>query len=351
MSVVRIGLIGCGNIAQTIHLPVLRRLPGVAVIALAEPDPQRREGAHRQVPTAQAYVQYHDLLAMPAVEAVVICVPTALHAEVTLAALQHRKQIYLEKPLATDLDEARRVVTAWRAAGVIGMIGFNYRFSPLYQSVRELVQRGTLGTLVGMRSVFATTAKPLPSWKKTRDTGGGVLLDLASHHIDLLHFLFAQDIYDVFTQTCSQQSENDTAVMQFRLSSGLFVQAFFSLTAVEEDRLEIYGTAKKLAVDRYRSSTVEIFDSSWGAIARLKGFGRSLRSALPNRHLINKLCSPGHEPSYRTALAHFVLCVRTQTPASPDFHDGYRSQVVIAAAEESAKTGKTVSITEEGEYR
>jgi predicted dehydrogenase len=110
------------------------RLPDVELIALAEPDVQRRVEASRRAPGAAAYGSYHDLLKMPEVEAVVICLPNALHAEVAVAALEQGKHVYLEKPLATSLDEAQRVVTAWRRAGVVGMIGFNYRFNPLFQA-------------------------------------------------------------------------------------------------------------------------------------------------------------------------------------------------------------------------
>lgn len=341
MPALKVGLIGCGSIAQLVHLNILTRLPEVALVALAEPDPQRRHAASQRAPSAVACATYQELLASPEVEAVVICLPNALHAEAAVAALERGKHVYLEKPLALSLDEGRSVLAAWRRAGVVGMIGFNLRFQPLFQAAKQHVQSGRLGDLVGVRSVRSTVGQSLPPWKLSRQSGGGVLLDLASHHIDLLHFLFGQTVREVFAELRSHRSEDDSAMLQLQLADGLGVQAFFSLNAVEEDRFEVYGQAGKLTVDRYSSLDVEIAD----ATQKFSGFSqfiRKLRALVRNPSLLGKILAPRREPSYRAALAHFVRTVRVGRPTSPDLWDGYRSLAVIAAAEESARTGQVV---------
>src|SRR5690349_4476182 len=128
-STVAIGVIGCGQIAQAVHLPVLSRLPGVRVTALADTDATRLSQAAARVPRAACFSDYARLLATPEVDAVVICAPPALHAEVAVAALKANKHVYLEKPLATTLEDADRVCEVWRQSGRVGMIGFNYRFN------------------------------------------------------------------------------------------------------------------------------------------------------------------------------------------------------------------------------
>src|SRR5262245_16729525 len=107
MSPLKVGLIGCGHIAQSTHLHVLTRLPDVDLVALAEVDATRRYEASRRAPAAIAVADYQELLALPDVEAVVICLPNALHADAAIAALEARKHVYLEKPLATTLAEGR----------------------------------------------------------------------------------------------------------------------------------------------------------------------------------------------------------------------------------------------------
>ncbi|MCS6925822.1 MAG: Gfo/Idh/MocA family oxidoreductase [Candidatus Binatia bacterium] len=346
---VKIGLIGCGRIAQLVHLDVLRRLPGAELVALADVDPRRRREASRRVPGTAAFADYHELLARPEVEAVVICLPHALHAEAAIAALQQGKHVYLEKPLATNLDDARRVLSAWRDTGVVGMIGFNYRFNALYQTVKQYIQEGKLGELVSVRSVFSAAPRALPAWKQQRQSGGGALLDLALHHIDLVRFVFEQEVCEVFAQLRSQRSEDDSAVLHLRLVDGLLVQSFFSLSAIEEDRFELYGTAGKLAVDRHRSFNVEITDPACAHRARLGRLGRRMWAALRGPYLWDKLLAPRREPSYRAALLQFVTAVRTNLAVRPNFQDGYRSLAVVAAAEQSARTGRMVALTGLGE--
>ena len=185
----KIGLIGCGSIAQIVHLNILTKLRNAELVALAEADPQRREEANRRVPKAVVVADYQQLLELPEVDAVVICLPTHLHADAAIAAFEVGKHVYLGKPLATNLDDGRKVLEAGETSGRIGMIGFNYHFHPLYQKAEQQIQSGRIGELVGVRSVFATPVHTLPGWKKKRKSGGGVLLDLASHHIDLVCFL------------------------------------------------------------------------------------------------------------------------------------------------------------------
>jgi myo-inositol 2-dehydrogenase / D-chiro-inositol 1-dehydrogenase len=347
-SPLRIGLIGCGRIAQAVHLPILRRLPGVEVAAIAEPDGSRLKEGRRLAPSARAFADYEDVLALPEVQAVVICLPTGQHAPACTAALEAGKHVYLEKPLAADLEEARQVLRAWRhtdrtgAVGQTGMIGFNYRFHPLLHALRGRLEREGEAPFAA-RSVFAVPARELPQWKRSRATGGGVLLDLASHHIDLFRFLFRQEVREVSAGLRSGASEDDTAWVRFTLTGGLRIDSFFSLCACDEDRIEIYGRGGKLAVDRYRSWNVEETPPE-GYPSRLEFLRSRLVSCLRSPVLRQKLRTPGSEPSYEPALRCFVSAARKGGPVSPDFEDGYRSLAVVAAAEESARTGRPVLV-------
>jgi myo-inositol 2-dehydrogenase/D-chiro-inositol 1-dehydrogenase len=339
----KVGLIGCGRIAQLVHLNILTRLPNAELVALAEADPQRLEEAKRRAPGAVAFADYQQLLEMPEVGALVICLPNALHAAATVAALERGKHVYLEKPLATNLGDARCVLEAWKRANVVAMMGFNYRFNALYQATKRQIESGRLGELVAARSVFSTAAQTLPDWKSNRQSGGGVLLDLASHHIDLIRFFFRQEAQEVFAETRSQCSESDSATLQLRLADGLLVQSFFSLSAVEEDRFEIYGQAGKLSVDRYLSLDVRVTSPTLRDI-RFNQLRHGLRALKRCSYLLDKIRAPASEPSYLAALANFVAAAKANRPTAPDFLDGYRSQEVIEAAEESARTRAVVAL-------
>ena len=341
MTLLKIGLAGCGCIGQLVHLPILTRLRNVQIVALADTDPRHLEEALRLTPRATPFADYREMVEMPGLEAVVICLPNALHAQAAIAAMQRGRHVYLEKPLAVNLNEGQKVLEAWADAGTVGMIGFNYRLNRLYQAVKRHTQSGRLGKLIGARSVFSIASQDLPDWKRSRKSGGGVLLDLASHHIDLFRFLFDEEVKEVYARVRSIRTEEDSALLELCLSNGLMVQSFFSLHSAIEDRLEIYGNSGKLAVDRHLSLDVQIADPDLNH-ARLKRCRDYLRSLAHVPYLFTKLRSPAHEPSFRAALTHFISSVRNHQAATPDFWDGYRTLEVISAAEESMETGRAV---------
>jgi len=342
MSVLKVGLMGFGHIAQLVHLPILTHLSDVEIVALAEIDPNRQEKAHHYVPKAIIVDDYKKILQMQEVEAVIICLPNPLHAEAAIASLRQGKHIYLEKPIAINLDEARNVLKAWKETNLNGMIGFNYRYHPAYQSAKQYIQSGRLGRLIYASSVFSTASQSHPEWKQNRKTGGGALLDLASHHIDLIHFLFYQEIQEVSAQMQSFRSEDDRVMLQMRLADGLLIQSFFSINTFERDSFEIYGQTGKLTLNRHHSLCMDVNDPSLHFIRFKLQHGFRRFAWLP--YQLMKILVPNNEPSFKSALAHFISAISKKQPATPDLFDGYRSLLVIHGAEESVRSGRIVSL-------
>ena len=341
-TTISIGIIGCGRIAQAVHIPILMRLRGARITALADPDATRLSQASALAPHAARFPDYARLLATADVNAVVVSAPPALHSEVAIAALQADKNVYLEKPLATTLEDAERVCDVWRSSGRVGMIGFNYRFNRLYQEARKHLSSGSVGPLVAVRSIFSTTSDRLPDWTRSRSSGGGALLDLASHDIDLIHFLFGRDAVDVSADLRSLENEHDTAVLQMRLADGVPVQLIAAIGTAEEALLEIYGQRGKITVNRYQGLAANVSGQrATGWLGKLWSSAPTVRD-LP--YFAQKLRAPMHEPSFAVALEHFLGAIRGRHPAGPDFHDGYRSLSVILAAEESARAGRLETI-------
>ncbi len=335
---VKIALAGYGWIAERVHLNVFARLQGCELVAVGERDAARLKEACRRAPQAKPCRDFRELLSLPEVKAVVICLPNALHAEAAVAALERGKAIYLEKPLAVTLEEGRRVISTWRRSGLAGMIGFNYRFNPLYRRAREVVQSGALGKLVDVRTVFSSA-------RKTNGERNNPLLDLGSHHIDLIRFIFDEEIQEVLVTQPSGGLEGESVTVRFRLDSGLEVQSLFSTHSADEDCFEIQGEKAKLRIDRYRSLDIEVTGPgtslSWpGRVSR------KLRSLVTGPHALKRIVFPTWEPSYEAALNHFVEGLLSGRPVSPDLGEGYKSLAVVAAAEESARSGKWVRLPE-----
>lgn len=342
MTALGIGIIGFGEHAQNVHVPVLESLPGVKLVGIAEPDLARQAQARRRVPAAKIFSDYNQLLDLPDLDALIICPPTALHAPAALAAMQKRKHIYLEKPLALNLHEARRVIEVWRDTGVVGMIGFNYRFHPLYKSARHLIQSGALGDIIYVHTNFSTRSKELAAWRLSRASGGGALLELGSHHFDLIRYLFGQEIVTVFAQTPSVVSEADHAVVQMQLESGTIIQSVFSLRTIEEERMEIYSTAGRWTADHILSDQLEFSSPSrhqargHRAAHAVRAFGRSLYAQIAPRG--SRL-----DPSCPIAMVRFIAAVHDGTAVQPDLQDGFESLRVARAAMFSAQKGSVVS--------
>ncbi|MEM9153558.1 MAG: Gfo/Idh/MocA family oxidoreductase [Cyanobacteria bacterium P01_F01_bin.33] len=344
-SACKLGLIGCGSIAQAVHLDILTRLPQVELTALAEPNPERRAQAQLRAPGAAALPDYGALLDSSDVHGVVICLPSALHAEVAIAAMERGKHVYLEKPIAVSSDQAQAVMAAWDTAQVVGMIGFNYRFSPLYRTAKKAIQTGQLGKVVSARAVFSYPPGTSPLWKQKRASGGGILLDLALHDVDIARFLFDAEIETVAADLRSQLYEDDTATLQLGLSNGVLIQIFTSMSTVDEARWEIYGQEGKLVADRYRETDIEIIPSQrpYSRTAQLRtSLGKAVRSMN-----VRKILAPTLEPSYREAIAHFVAAIQTGKPVRPDLTDGLKALAIIEAAEKSARTGRVITLAQE----
>ncbi|GBD39621.1 1,5-anhydro-D-fructose reductase [bacterium HR37] len=346
MEPVKIGLLGCGRIAQLDHINTLAKLNGARLVAVADTNPSVLKRLKGKLPSGTTFFEdYRELIQTPEIEAVVVCLPNELHAEAAVMAFKHRKHVYLEKPIALNTYEAKDVVFAWKSSGLVGMIGFNLRFNPLYRKLKYHIASERVGRILSVRSTFTSLPRALPQWKKERISGGGVLLDLASHHIDLLYFLFERNIERVNAHTTSYKSEDDTATVEFTLEDGLRVQSFFSLYSIDEDSFEVFGTGGKMYINRYLSLDVEITDST-PKQTRLKKLLKGLMTAPKSPLLTDRVLFPGRERSYEDALFHFVKAIREKHPVSPNLIDGYKSLVVVEAAERSARTGKEVHISE-----
>lgn len=343
-ATLRVGVVGCGAIARAVHLPLLARMPGVSVAALAEPDGAQRVLARRLAPTAAVFEDAGELLGSAPIDAVVICSPTGFHAAHARAALDRRLHVYLEKPLATSLADGILLCDAWRRAGVVGMIGFNYRFNALVGRLRAHVRTGTVGPFVAARTTFCAASAALPAWKQRRQTGGGVLLDLGSHHIDLVRFLLEREIRSVRATIWSRRTEADCALLELELEGGGRVQSLLAFGAAAADRFEIYGERGRLMVDRSVSWDVEYEPERVGPAARLMRIGRRLGTLGRVRFALDKLRSPLHEASYRMALERFVAAIRGAARCEPNFDDGLTCLAVVEAAERSASCGQEVDV-------
>jgi predicted dehydrogenase len=330
---VRFGVIGCGVIAYWTHLRELKRLQGATLVAAADPDAAARDRAAR-LTGVPVYERVDHLLDRSDIDAVVICAPTHLHAELTVAACVAGKHVYVEKPIATTAEDARRICEAAAAAHRLIAVGFNRRCHPAFQQARELIAAGRIGRVRAALTAFTepSAANEMPPWKRRRSTGGGVLFDLASHHIDLLRWFLDDEVAQVEARLASEATETDTAWLQIAMRGGAEARCFFSFRTGRADFLEFIGDKGTLRVDRHRP-TLSL------RLARRAGYGVRNAVVLPTGSMIAwrlvRLVRPSYESSYRRALDAFVGSINGEPARGATLSDGVKCLDVILAAEGS----------------
>lgn len=200
----KIGIIGCGD-RGTGLLKVLQELPDkFEVVALCDELPFRRRDAQKadKAGKAKIYADYRALLDSRAVEAVIISVPLYLHFEVAKAALLAGKQVFLEKTMTYDIPQALELVRlAQQHSGQTLQVGHQYRYSPLYYRVKEMIAQGYLGKVTQIECRWdrnGSWRRPVPepslerqiNWRMYREYSGGLAAELLSHQMDFINWAF-----------------------------------------------------------------------------------------------------------------------------------------------------------------
>ena len=280
-----------------------------------------------------------EVFADPAIEAVVIAVPSTMHADLVIAAARAGKQIFCEKPLTFDLTRAAEVRSARDEAGVILQVGFNRRFDPDIRDLRDRVQAGAIGNLEVLEIVNRDPAFPAIDFMRT---SGGLFFDFAIHDFDVARFVSGRQIESVYSRGAAlvdprirEFGDVDSATTVLQLEGNILAVIVNSRVSNcgYDQRIEALGSLGALAVDNRRTSAV--ISSSEHAVLHgkpLENFALRYRSA------------------YVEELRGFCRSVIAGTPAEVGVDDVMEAIRAARAANRSIAKGRVVSIAEvEGE--
>ena len=189
MKKIKIGIVGCGFIANGKHLPSIARFEDAEVVAFCDIVRERAESSAKNygVPDALVCTDYKELLAREDIDAVHVCTPNVSHSEITVAALNSGKNVMCEKPMAINSAEAKAMLDAAKATGKKLTIGYQNRFRDDSWFMKSLCESGDLGDIY-LGKAFATRRRGVPTWGVFMDKskqGGGPLIDLGTHALDL----------------------------------------------------------------------------------------------------------------------------------------------------------------------
>jgi predicted dehydrogenase len=373
-----IGMVGYGGIGR-VHAMAYRALPfyyGLAadsfrLIGVATSRIETAQAAAREMGCDFWTDDYRALLARPDVHIVDICVPNYLHAKVVEEAAAAGKHIYCEKPLAMNVDEARRMVEAVARANVKAQITFNFRFFPAIRRAKQLIEEGFLGRIFSFRgryyrSSYIDPNKPI-SWRQQKSVaGGGALFDLGSHILDLLaHLLGEFAAVQATLETLIPErpvaigaSErvpvdvDDLALLTLRTRGGVLgtVEVSRMGTGLTNDiGFEIFGEKGALRFSGLDPGWLEVYDvrdvdrptGGMRGFRRVETAGRYEGQKAPDWTM-----APDFVRSHVECQYQFLRAVIENRPAQPSLADGLHVQAVMAAAERSSQQGRWVEIVE-----
>lgn len=347
---IRLGIVGTGTRSWA-HLGILKTLPQFQVVAMADPTPPNLAKGSALAPAAKTYSDYRQMLGeRNDIDAVVVITPSFLHAEVTVAALGRGLPVLCEKPMATTVDDANRMIEASRKAGKLLYIGFQKRLVPTTAKMHELAGAGEIGAIQYISAnLFRGDWNPL-SWKYTDPktgvatnwryltfTEGCALLEDGIHELDTLNWIVNSKVARVMAtggnNIFKQRETVDHAAVIVEYESGVKLGFDFSLFAPnagpQSRRMVIIGSEgvmepepdKNRVVVRGRSGAPRYFD---------------VVDNTPKEATAHQVGSAQDPETYQQYLA-FEHSLRTGTPPPVSPEMGKTSIKLVLLAEKSLR--------------
>jgi predicted dehydrogenase len=342
---VRLGIVGCGYVTLDRHLPALRHVPEIEVVALADAVPERAVEAARRAPRARA-VAVEMLLVDDDVEAVAVCTPPATHADLAIAALDAGKHVFLEKPVAPTLEEADRIVERAERSPLRVLVGFNFRRHRLVERARQLVRAGRLGRIQAVRSAFTNpVVDEAIDWKTRRGQAGGALFDRAIHHFDLWRFVLGEEVAEVHALTRSERGDDQSTLVSARTTEGTPLVTLALDDSVVTHDLAVYGREAAVSADLCRFDGFDVAartELPGSPAARIRRVRDAVRQ--PAESLRTVRGGGDFRLSYVEQWRHFARVVRGEVEPSPTLADGRAALEIALAAARSADSGSSVRL-------
>jgi myo-inositol 2-dehydrogenase/D-chiro-inositol 1-dehydrogenase len=330
MSRLNLALIGAGRIGR-VHAASIVARPDcrLASVSDAMPEAARSLAAETGARVAPAEAAIAD----PATDAVLICAPTDVHAELIEAAARAGKPVFCEKPVDLDAQRIRACLDVVSKAGIPLMIGFNRRFDPSFRDLKRRIEAGRIGK-VELVSIISKDPGPPPLAYISRS--GGLFRDMMIHDLDMARHLLGEEPVAVHAlgsalvdPAIGAAGDVDTAAVLLKTASGRIASITNSRRAAYgyDQRIEVHGeTGMLMAGNRQATTVIE---------ANAAGFAGD--PALP-------FFLERYAEAYRAELDAFLVAIRGGTQPSPDGEDGLKAQILADAATRSAETGQAVGL-------
>ncbi len=371
MKKIGVGIAGYGFIGK-VHAYAYRTIPlyyedipaTIRMVGIAEEFEQARNKAVEQVGFELATADYRELLKNKGIQIVNCCLPNHLHYDFIKAALLEKKHVCTDKPLALNYEQACELVELAKKEGVKAHVIFQLRFFPAVMRAKQLIDEGFVGKINFFRFLYLHSScvrqsKKAYSWKAEYDkVGGGVLVDLGSHIIDLARHLvgdFACVQAKTKNFTSPDRRTDDLALVEVETSNGatgILEASKIATGANDEVRFEIYGSDGALAFNSMEPSWLQFYsmndpDSPIGGMRGFKRIETVQRYPDATGIPLSKF-SVGWIRAHVACIHSFLYSVVHDRPASPSFEDGLMVQKIIEKCYESSRTKRSISLQKSG---
>lgn len=254
----RVGVVGTGAIAQRFHIPEYQDHSDAVVTAVCDVEEKKAKEVAATFEAEEYYTDYSDLVESGTVDAVSVCLPNHLHEEVVTAALESDVHVLCEKPMATSVAEADRMIEAARNSSAILMIDQSERFHPVYVKASEVLESGLIGEIESVHSRFSHSGpagwSPRSTWfTDAESSGGGAMVDIGIHNADIvIDTIGAVDEVMAYTDTFEYDFDvEDTAVACMQFEDGMLGTFEVSWTTDPEAiEMQVVGTEGVLYADK-----------------------------------------------------------------------------------------------------
>lgn len=273
MGILKIGVVGCGRIGKLHINNLINSVPGVQVVAAADPmldkSGAREWLAERKITNVST--DFMDVINNPEVDVVFVCSSTDTHCDVSMAAVQAGKHVFCEKPIDYDIDKIKKLLALVEEKGVKFQVGFNRRFDHNHKAVADAVKDGTIGD---PHIVIVSSRDPEPPPASYVAVSGGIFYDMMIHDFDMARFLAGSEVTEVnaigsvlVDPGIGEAGDVDTALVTLKFENGAIGVIDNSRKAVYgyDQRVEVFGS-EGCAEDQNDTPNTAVLSTADGAV-------------------------------------------------------------------------------------
>lgn len=329
---VQVALLGAGRIGK-VHAKAVGAASGARLVAVAD--------AVDAAAAALAEAYGADVRSIEAIEtatdvdAVIICTPTDMHADLIERFARAGKAVFCEKPIDLSLERTKACLQTVAECGAVLMLGFNRRFDPHFQAVRDAIDAGRIGDVEMVQITSRDPGAPPPDYIRS---SGGIFRDMTIHDFDMARFLLGEDVVSVYAAASvlvdpeiGKLGDYDSASVVLTTASGKQCSISNSRRATYgyDQRIEVHGSKGAVSAENQRPVSIEL--------ATAQGYQR------PPLH---DFFMTRYTDAYAAEITAFVAAIETGSAPRPSGEDGLKALLLAEAALKSVAERRSVSVDE-----